>query len=61
MPAIWTDDDDEVLRIYHDETNLPSAKLEGSIIVDTLPEPDYSKGRPVHHCTEADGIWIEYE
>jgi hypothetical protein len=61
MPAIWTDSDDVVKRIHYKPEKLTTEQRSGSISVDSIPEPDYSKGMPTQYCTSENGIWIEYE
>jgi hypothetical protein len=61
MPAIWTNTDDEVERIYNDETDLTDEQLQGAIIVDSIPSPSASNyERATLFYTDTDGLYYEY-
>jgi len=62
MPAIWTDADGEVQRIYHDESNLNDEQLQGSTIVDSIPDPKGSTDEISHRFyDDTDGFYYTYE
>lgn len=40
MPAVWTDSNDNVVRVVYDETDVDTS---GAFIVDSVPEPSQTE------------------
>jgi len=61
MPAIWTDADGAVERIFQDESELSDEKLTDAIIVDSIPDSTAKPyERPQLHYSETDGLTYTY-
>jgi hypothetical protein len=62
MPAIWTDVDGQVQRIYNDETELTDEEIVDAILVDSIPNPsaaDYESA--VLYYSDTEGLYFQYE
>jgi hypothetical protein len=61
MPAIWTNADDSVKRIYYDETDLSNERLDSAIVVDSIPDANEADDETsTLYYTDTDGFYYEY-
>jgi hypothetical protein len=61
MPAIWTDTDGRVQRIYHQTERLSDEELQDATTVDSIPDANASPNEQAQmYYTESNGFSFEY-
>lgn len=62
MPLIWTNEGEMVVRIHYRPDLLTEEQKQGSVLLESLPEPEEVEGHyPVGHYSEEQGYYYTYE